>query len=118
MLLESNEVNFRATRDLDMVLLVEALTPEFGEKFWEFIIDGKYRNKVTNGSNPQFYRFDKPEDDRFPKMIELFCRSNFKRVSSPLAIKDTEKLPFFEWEFLYFTEKLLCEIDNDCLKVR
>ena len=30
-LFESNEVNFRATRDLDMVLIVEALTPEFGE---------------------------------------------------------------------------------------
>ena len=70
-LFESNEVNFRATRDLDMVLIVEALTPEFGEKFWKFIVDGKYRNKATNGSNPQFYRFDKPEDDNFPKMIEL-----------------------------------------------
>jgi len=51
-----------------MVLIVEALTPEFGEKFWKFIVDGKYRNKATNGSNPQFYRFDKPEDDNFPKM--------------------------------------------------
>ena len=55
-----------------MVLIVEALTPEFGEKFWKFIVDGKYRNKATNGSNPQFYRFDKPEEDKFPKMIELF----------------------------------------------
>ena len=56
-LFESNEVNFRATRDLDMVLIVEALTPEFGEKFWRFIVDGKYRNKATNGSNPQYERF-------------------------------------------------------------
>ena len=70
-LFESNEVNFRATRDLDMVLIVEALTPEFGEKFWKFIVDGKYRNKATNGNTPQFYRFDKPEDDKFPKMIEV-----------------------------------------------
>ena len=77
-LFESNEMSFRATRDLDMVLIIEALTPEFGEKFWKFIVDGKYRNKATNGSNPQFYRFDKPEDDNFPKMIELFCRSDFK----------------------------------------
>ena len=77
-LFESNEVNFRATRDLDMVLIVEALTPEFGEKFWKFIVDGRYRNKATNGVNPQFYRFDKPEDDKFPKMIELFCRSDFE----------------------------------------
>jgi hypothetical protein len=90
---ESNDTSFRATRDLDMVLIVEALTPEFGEKFWEFIQDGKYRNKATNGEKPQFYRFDKPEDDSYPKMIELFCRSDFEfRAMSgitPIHIDDT-----------------------------
>lgn len=75
---ESNDVIFRATRDLDMVLIVEALTLQFGEKFWNFIVDGKYRNKVTNGGKPQFYRFDKPEDESYPKMIELFCRTDFE----------------------------------------
>ena len=52
---ESNETSFRATRDLDMVLIIEALTPEFGGKLWQFILDGKYRNKSTNGGKPQFY---------------------------------------------------------------
>lgn len=75
---DSNDVNFRATRDLDMVLIVEALTPEFGEKFWEFIKGGEYRNKATGDGQPQFYRFDKPENDSFPKMIELFCRTGFE----------------------------------------
>ena len=42
---ENSETAFRATRDLDIVLIVEALTPEFGEKFWNFVQDGKYRNK-------------------------------------------------------------------------
>ena len=41
-LFASNEGQFRATRDLDMVLIVEALTQEFGDKFWEFIESGKY----------------------------------------------------------------------------
>ena len=77
-LFASNEGQFRATRDLDMVLIVEALTSEFGEKFWEFIEDGKYRNKATNLGKPQFYRFDKPENDSYPKMIELFARADFK----------------------------------------
>lgn len=90
---ESNDTVFRATRDLDMVLIVEALTPEFGEKFWEFIQDGKYRNKATNGERPQFYRFDKPEDDSFPKMVELFCRSDFELREmtgiTPIHIDDT-----------------------------
>lgn len=90
---ESNDTVFRATRDLDMVLIVEALMPEFGEKFWEFIQDGKYRNKATNGERPQFYRFDKPEDDSFPKMVELFCRSDFELREmtgiTPIHIDDT-----------------------------
>lgn len=75
---ESNETLFRATRDLDMVLIVEALTPEFGKRFWKFISEGKYRNKATNVGKPQFYRFDKPENESFPKMIELFCREDFE----------------------------------------
>lgn len=77
-LFASNEGQFRATRDLDMVLIVEALTQEFGDKFWEFIESGQYRNKTANLGNPQFYRFDKPENDSYPKMIELFARTDFK----------------------------------------
>ena len=34
-----NEMDFRATKDLDMVLVVEALTEEFALKFWTFIQD-------------------------------------------------------------------------------
>lgn len=90
---ESNDTSFRATRDFDVVLIVEALTPDFGEKFWKFIHDGKYRNKATNGNKPQFFRFDKPEDDSYPKMIELFCRNNFelREMSgvTPIHIDDT-----------------------------
>lgn len=90
---ESNDTTFRATRDLDMVLIVEALTPEFGEKFWEFIHEGKYRNKASTGGKPQFFRFDKPENEAFPKMIELFCRSDFELREmvgiTPIHIDDT-----------------------------
>mgnify|MGYP004517056241 FL=1 len=75
---EEREQVFRKTRDLDMVLIIEVLTSEFGERFWEFIKAGKYRNKVTNKGKPQFYRFDKPEIDGYPRMIELFCREDFK----------------------------------------
>ena len=89
---ESNDASFRATRDLDMVLIIEALTPEFGEKFWDFILAGRYRNKASNGGKPQFYRFDKPEDESFPKMIELFCRSDFEMKNAagitPIHIDD------------------------------
>lgn len=91
-LFASNGGQFRATRDLDMVLIVEALTTEFGERFWDFITKGKYRNKTTNAGTPQFYRFDKPDNELYPKMIELFTKTNFKSKKinglTPIHIDD------------------------------
>lgn len=75
---EGNDARFRATRDLDIVLIVETLTPEFGKRFWEFIQKGQYRNRATNGQKSQFYRFEKPQEESYPKMIELFCREDYE----------------------------------------
>lgn len=68
--------DFRATKDLDIVLIVEALTEEFGRRFWEFLEDGGYQHRARSDGRPQFYRFEKPKDTRFPKMIELFARTD------------------------------------------
>ncbi len=91
-LFANNEGQFRATRDLDMVLIVEALTVEFAEKFWEFIKCGEYRNKATSIGKPQFYRFDKPEKTEYPKMIELFAKADFvtkeKNGLTPIHVDD------------------------------
>jgi hypothetical protein len=66
---------FRATKDLDIVLLVEALTPAFGAAFWSFVRDGGYQARLSASTGkPCFYRFDKPKDLRYPAMIELFSR--------------------------------------------
>ena len=68
--------DFRATKDLDVVLVVEALTKEFGQRFWEFIRKGGYQHRARSNGKPQFYRFEKPENQEFPKMIELFARTD------------------------------------------
>jgi len=85
--------DFRATRDLDVVLIVEALTREFGERFWEFIRDGGYQNRAKSTGTPQFYRFDKPTQDGFPLMIELFARTESilasQAVLTPIHIDDS-----------------------------
>ena len=50
----NNNIDFRATKDLDMVLVVEAQTKEFAQRFWEFIQKGEYRNRArSNGENTQ-----------------------------------------------------------------
>lgn len=67
-------IDFRATKDIDLVLIVEAVIPEFGRRFWEYIIKAgyEYRNKSTG--KPQFYRFSHPVNSEFPFMLELFSR--------------------------------------------
>lgn len=92
-IMEETGSGFRATKDLDIVLIVEALTPEFGEAFWRFIREGGYRNKRRSSGKPQFYRFDKPETPGFPYMIELFSRIPFEigkrdQILVPVHIDD------------------------------
>ena len=42
--LEGSTMRARATDDIDMIIVVEKLTPEFVDAFWAFIKEGGYRN--------------------------------------------------------------------------
>jgi len=65
---------FRATKDLDIVLCIEALDREFVEAFWNFIRRGGYQSQEKASGKKQFYRFTNPADKTFPYMLELFSR--------------------------------------------
>lgn len=92
-LFSNNFVDFRVTKDLDIVLIVEALTRDFAEKFWEFIRTGNYINRAKSNDNPQFYRFEKPQSEGYPSMLELFSRTewnlNTDSVLTPIHIDDS-----------------------------
>ena len=64
----------RATKDLDIVLIVENINIEFGKKLWEFIKDAGYTIEVGQEKRC-FYRFKGPKSSDYPKMIELFSRN-------------------------------------------
>lgn len=65
---------FRVTHDLDVVLCVEALTPRYFNRFWEFIRNGGYEHREKSDGEKQFYRFTHPSEPGYPEMIELFAR--------------------------------------------
>lgn len=70
----------RATKDIDIILVVEALSAQFVSKFWEFVKAGNYeqRNVGTNeNAEPkhEYFRFLKPANTDFPFQVELFSRS-------------------------------------------
>jgi len=64
----------RATKDIDIILIVEALTTEFVKKFWEFIRDGEYQLKEKSEDERKYYRFINPKKKEFPQQIELFSK--------------------------------------------
>lgn len=65
---------FRATRDIDMVLIIESISPDFVSRFWEYIKEAGYEHKSKSTGKAQFYRFSHPKNDGHPFMIELFSR--------------------------------------------
>lgn len=75
MALQGTDMPPRATDDIDMILIVENMNREFGQRFWEFISDGNYttrQRKRGEGKQPvpELFRFIKPQPG-FPVQIEL-----------------------------------------------
>lgn len=73
-LIEDVGLKPRTTKDIDAILIVEALNDAFVTRFWEFIREGKYELWETLSGKTQFYRFIKPQTDGFSSQIELFSR--------------------------------------------
>ena len=65
----------RATKDIDIILVVEALSADFVKQFWQFIQDGNYERREKSEDDRKYYRFMKPENKEFPFQIELFARN-------------------------------------------
>jgi hypothetical protein len=65
---------FRPTQDIDMVLVLEALRPEFVTRFWEFVNAGKYKVRERSTGERIYYRFSKPAEPDYPAVIEVFSR--------------------------------------------
>ena len=66
-------LRFRATKDIDMILIMEARYQEFAKLFWEYIKEGGYKCGWKNSDQVHFYRFTDPKPG-YPVMIELFSR--------------------------------------------
>lgn len=67
-------LEFRATKDLDVVLCVEVVSSEFAKAFLGFIEAGGYQARQQRDGHKELYRFHKPKDPAYPYMIELFSR--------------------------------------------
>ena len=61
----------RATKNLDIVLCVEALDAGFSSAFWAFVESGGYQTREYISGKKHFYRFNKPSDERHPGLLRF-----------------------------------------------
>ena len=64
----------RATKDIDIILIVEALRANFVKQFWKFIKAGQYETRQRGNGKHEYFRFLKPQTIEFPFQIEIFAR--------------------------------------------
>ena len=114
-------VDFRATKDLDIVLCVEALDAEFAKAFWEFVRAGGYQNQQRSMDKKIFYRFNEPQEEGYPFMLELFSRTPDMLVLgddshlTPIPIgEDIYSLSaiLLDEDYYQFIHQHKCEIDG------
>jgi hypothetical protein len=67
-------LQFRATKDLDIVLILEVIDRTFVGALRNFISEGEYEIRQRTEGTPVLYRFAKPKNEQFPFMLELFSR--------------------------------------------
>ena len=77
-ILSGTEMRARATMDIDIVVIVENMTPEFARAFWQFIAEGEYRPGIRRdkeGIKYVLYSFDNGRPG-FPVKVEILSRHN------------------------------------------
>lgn len=90
---------FRPTKDLDFVLILEEVNPDFVQKLWRFIEEGGYASRERGEKNSaSLYRFTNPTDPSYPVQLELLSRRpenifpHTDQVIIPIRIQDTPSL--------------------------
>jgi hypothetical protein len=93
-LMDEVGLDFRATKDFDMILIIENMSEQFATVFWDFIKKGNYEGIEQGEEFKNFYRFKKPKTPGYPVMIELFSKSALEGIAheeytiTPIHISD------------------------------
>lgn len=77
----------RATKDFDLVLMIEKVDKPFLQRFWSFVKAGEYHHRNTHTGVRNYYRFTGPNAG-YPSMLEIFSRApdDFKLWDDPTII--------------------------------
>ncbi len=71
----------RVTRDIDLLVVAERMSPEFSAAFHAFLSAGGYSCYFSKNGKPHFYRFIQPKTEGYPDMIELLSAAEMDGAS-------------------------------------
>lgn len=74
-ILDNADLEFRATKDIDVILLFENRFPEAAAAIWKLIRNGGYTHGWKSSGDVNLNRFAKPRIAGFPAMVELFSKA-------------------------------------------
>lgn len=95
-LFASLNAQFRATKDIDLVVVAEKMSPAFAAALWAFIKAGGYSAYERKDGKKCFYRFLNPTAEGYPFMLEFFARepigfpSDGETVIVPIPVEDDD----------------------------
>lgn len=133
-LLEEQQLWFRATKDIDLVVL--SSSDELNKRILTYVREGGYDALEATSKLPRYYRFSKPAKREYPQQIEIFSRNELGLELKagqhiiPLTNKYAEKLSAILLDDGYFDlirQNLLTSatgipfispVANICLKAR
>jgi len=133
-LMDDEGLEFRATKDVDLVVIARSQDLNF--RLLAYIKEGGYKLKEATDKVPRYYRFKNPTQNEYPKMIEIFARNELGleleegQYIIPITDSAAEKLSAILLDDEYFdlirknltTSKsgipLINVLGNICLKAR
>lgn len=133
-LMDDEGLDFRATKDVDLVVL--SRSKALNKRILSYVKDGGYNSNEATSSLPRYYRFQKPTKPECPKMIEIFARNELglelekDQHIVPIADSTAEKLSAILLDDEYFNLirqntvisesgiPLINAVANICLKAR
>ena len=95
-LFTSLNAQFRATKDIDLVVVAEHMSPAFATMIWSFLNAGGYSAYERKDGKKCFYRFLNPTTAGYPFMLEFFAREPIgfpvdkKTVIVPIPVDDED----------------------------
>lgn len=72
-LMEDEGLEFRATKDVDLVVL--SRSDDLNARILSYVKDGGYKTKEATEGSPRYYRFREPDKKDCPVLIEVFARN-------------------------------------------